>query len=359
MSNFGTAVQWARARPVALVGVLLIAALPALVWALPERGDRRLSQVRTWTYQLQNLGPSLAGLRASPSDMLVIDHAVGTDSGMKPLSREQVGQLKQRPDGGRRLVIAYLSIGEAEEYRSYWRESWVDTPPDWLLSENCRWPKNHLVAFWHRGWREIVFDGAQSYLARIQAAGFDGVYLDRVDVYSDIAQRFPDARESMIAFVADLAAAARARNPGFLVIAQNAEELLDSPRYRRTIDAVAKEDLLYGLAGTGSRNHSATVGASKMLLDRLKAEGKPVFAVEYLTEPAKIDSAASELAGFGYRPVFPTRALDGANPMAKAESGASEQQKSSEPSGDNYGTPEYARRNCDGVWPKSTRHTQQ
>lgn len=358
MSNFGTAVQWARARPVALVGVLLIAALPALVWALPERNDRRLSQVRTWIYQLQNLGPSLAGLGASPSDMLVIDHAVSTDSGMKPLSREQIGQLKQRPDGGRRLVIAYLSIGEAEEYRSYWRKGWAEAPPEWLLSENCRWPKNHLVAFWHEGWREIMFEGAQSYLARIQNAGFDGIYLDRVDVYSDIAQRFPQARDSMISFVADLAAAARARSPGFLIIAQNAEELLDSARYRRTIDAVAKEDLLYGLAGTGSRNDSASVGASKTLLDRLKAEGKPIFAVEYLTEPAKIDSAASELAGFGYRPVFPTRALDGANPMEKSESRASEQ-GSSESSEETYGTPEYARRNCDGVWPKSTRHTQQ
>ena len=30
--------------------------------------------------------------------------------------------LKTKKNGGQRLVIAYMSIGEAEDYRFYWQE---------------------------------------------------------------------------------------------------------------------------------------------------------------------------------------------------------------------------------------------
>ena len=60
-------------------------------------------------------------LAANTADMLVIDHA--KSSGKVPLTREDVARLKVRPDGTKRLVIAYMSIGEAEEFRFYWDPS--------------------------------------------------------------------------------------------------------------------------------------------------------------------------------------------------------------------------------------------
>ena len=78
------------------------------------------------------------------------------------------------------------------------------------------------------------------------SAGFDGIYLDRVDVYQEFEQENPAAGEQMIAFVKAIAAHARSRKPGFLVVPQNAEELLDEADYRAVIDGIAKEDLLFG-----------------------------------------------------------------------------------------------------------------
>ncbi len=50
----------------------------------------------------------------------------------------------------------------------------------------------------------------------------------------------------MVEFVKTLAAYASVRHPGFLIVPQNAEELLKHKDYLNTIDAIAKEDLLYG-----------------------------------------------------------------------------------------------------------------
>ena len=95
----------------------------------------------------------------------------------------------------------------------------------------------------------------QSFLKRIIDAGFDGVYLDRVDVFWEQSKERPTAREDMIQ-LRHRAGGDRARKlkPGFIVIAQNAEDLLDEQRYRDVIDGLGKEDLLYGQHGTNARN---------------------------------------------------------------------------------------------------------
>lgn len=338
-------------RPLALlVGAVTTAAV--VLWLVMPAADTRkarLGLVDSWTYQLQNLAQSRAAIAKSDSDMLVIDYAIDRGDGLKPLGRKFVEHLKRKPDGDKRLVIAYFSVGEAEEYRPYWQAAWQEAPPDWIIAENCRWPKNHLVRFWDEGWRDIIFSGADSYLKAIQDAGFDGVYLDRVDVYADIADRHPGARAHMVAFVKDLAQRARQRDPGFLIIVQNAEELLADEAYRATIDAVAKEDLLYGVNGTGKRNPDAMVKGSVEMLDLLRAEDKPIFAVEYLQSADAIASAGKELRAKGYIGVFPTRALDGAAPVASREAAVGDGAAVT-PSEAETGTPEYAQAKCDGVW---------
>ena len=80
-------------------------------------------------------------------------------------------------------MIAYLSIGEAEDYRYYWQPEWKENPPAWLLDENPNWPGNHKVYYWDPEWQAIIYGNHSSYLAKILAAGFDGVYLDLIDAY--------------------------------------------------------------------------------------------------------------------------------------------------------------------------------
>ena len=42
-------------------------------------------------------------------------------------------------------MFAYLSLGEAEDYRFYWQPSWNSRKPAWLHGENPGWRGNYLV----------------------------------------------------------------------------------------------------------------------------------------------------------------------------------------------------------------------
>jgi cysteinyl-tRNA synthetase len=253
-------------------------------------------QVKSWHYQLQNIDPS--AIARSSADMVVIDYS--GESG--PFSRAQVEQMRRKPDGSRRVVLAYMSIGEAESYRWYWARR----ARAWLGPENPQWPGNYGVRFWHPNWQAIIFE----YTDKILAAGFDGVYLDKVDEYVDMAKENPQARALMIAFVKKLAEHARARKPGFLVVPQNAEELLTEASYRAVIDGLGKEDLLYGETKDKQPNQPDQIEANVAFLKRLTADRKPVFAVEYLDDPREIEAAKTRLLGYGFVPYFADRALD-------------------------------------------------
>ena len=122
----------------------------------------------------------ISALAATEYDILVIDAFFDTDDMLGPQDTER---LKWKASGGSRLVIAYLSIGEAEDYRYYWKEEYDENPPEWMLGENPRWEGNYPVKYWDENWRDIIATGDGSYLSRILKAGFDGVYLDIVDAY--------------------------------------------------------------------------------------------------------------------------------------------------------------------------------
>ena len=99
--------------------------------------------------------------------------------------------LKTKKKGSSRLVIAYMSIGEAETYRYYWHKSWDNNgdgradpgAPDWLTEENPDWEGNYKVHYWDPGWQSIIFGNDNSYLKSIIDRGFDGVYLDIIDAF--------------------------------------------------------------------------------------------------------------------------------------------------------------------------------
>lgn len=96
---------------------------------------------------------------------------------------DEVTQLKSKQNGGKRLVISYMSIGEAEDYRYYWDESWTVGSPSWIENENPDWEGNYKVTYWDAEWQSIIFGNNDSYLKKILDAGFDGVYLDIIDAF--------------------------------------------------------------------------------------------------------------------------------------------------------------------------------
>lgn len=100
-----------------------------------------------------------------------------------PLTAEDIASLKYKSNGGSRLVIAYMSIGEAESYRYYWDDSWLAGLPGWLVDENPEWESNYKVRYWDEEWQALIYGDDDAYLDMILNAGFDGVYLDIIDAF--------------------------------------------------------------------------------------------------------------------------------------------------------------------------------
>ena len=95
----------------------------------------------------------------------------------------EIQQLGMKLNGGSRLVVCYMSIGEAEDYRYYWQSGWSVGNPEWLESENPDWAGNYKVRYWYKEWQDIIFGNDDSYLKLIIDAGYDGVYLDLIDAF--------------------------------------------------------------------------------------------------------------------------------------------------------------------------------
>ena len=106
------------------------------------------------------------------------------------------------------------------------------------------------MAYWYDEWRDIWL-GTDGYLQAIIDVGFDGVYLDWVEAFSDenvldIAEADGvDARQEMIWWVGDIAEFGRSRDSNFVMIGQNAAELAEHDDYLEAIDAIAREQVWF------------------------------------------------------------------------------------------------------------------
>ncbi|NQV37239.1 MAG: endo alpha-1,4 polygalactosaminidase [Candidatus Marinimicrobia bacterium] len=112
-------------------------------------------------------------------DLVIMDYFFDEDT----FTVEEVQNLHEKSNGGERLVLAYLSIGEAENYRYYWDDSWTGNKPIWLLEENPNWNGNYKVKYWDSDWQSIIYGDSEGYLDKIIRGGYDGVYLDIIDAY--------------------------------------------------------------------------------------------------------------------------------------------------------------------------------
>ena len=157
------------------------------------------------------------------------------------------------------------------------------------------------MRFWHADWQKIIFE----YTDKIVAAGFDGVYLDKVDEFEDKGHK-----DDMVEFVARISAQAKAQRADFMVVSQNGDALIPNAKFRRAIDAFAREDLFYGENADGERNSAGSIRESIRRLKMLTAEGKPVFVVEYPRNEEQAKTARREISENNFIGLMARRALD-------------------------------------------------
>lgn len=255
---------------------------------------------KSMAYVLQ--ADQLAGQRAQAvqllagcgRDLVVVDPAYTTGTDGQWTTRE-IEAIRAGKSG--RKVVAYMSIGEAEDYRAYWRPSWDADKngkpdvgaPKFLDVVNPDWPGNYKVRYWQAEWQKIILP----YVDQVVAQGFDGIYLDIVDAFEFYEfdpgskkwldhRKNPETgntyRQDMIAWVKSIARHARQVRPGFLVIPQNGAQLLEQEDYRNIISAIGVEDLLVaGKKLTSVKKMQYIAG----FLQHLKPSGKPVLVIEY------------------------------------------------------------------------------
>jgi cysteinyl-tRNA synthetase len=229
-------------------------------------------------YQIN--GPNIDNIiRNYRPKFLIIDYSKdGSDE--KKFTHYEINKLKNLNI----IPLAYLSIGEAEDYRYYWDKNWNENPPEWLYNENSKWPGNYKVKYWYDEWKNIIFD----YLDKIIDQGFMGVYIDLVDSYKFWAENGYDIESTaseMIKFVIEIAEYARKKNPVFLIVPQNAEDILKfdyNDNYLNTISGIGVESLFY--KKTNKRSEKYVKNRLKYIL-KVKNSGKFVLVTDYIYDP--------------------------------------------------------------------------
>lgn len=320
----------------ALLGVLPPAAhaQSSSTLACGASGNSPLANVSTWMYQLAGLDTpeKIAALASQPYDMVVIDPNNTLKGSESFDTTGMVSSLHQRPTGTRK-VIAYIDIGQAESYRSYWGSSWQaptsTSPgsPDFLLTiDPDGWSGNYPVAFWDPRWQSIWL-GSNGLVAQIAREGFDGVYLDWIQAYTEpkvvaAAQAAGvDPVQAMVDFMAQIRAAGKAVNPNFVVIQQNAASLMADAgvsQVQGLVDGIAQEDTWFG--GQAGADWSSPNGGdiaadpadTQSIVNALNqycAANEPVFTIDYALIDGNVRSVYAASRTLGFRPLVSRVAL--------------------------------------------------
>jgi cysteinyl-tRNA synthetase len=312
----------------------------------------RLSGVDQWLYLIDvNVEPETVNrIAASDYDMIVLDFIPSEVNNTDYPMAEVVAQLHDAPQP--KLVIAYIDIGQAEDYRTYWQSDWGIGNPEWIAgADPDGWEGNFPVALWHDGWRDIWL-GDDGYLQGIIDSGFDGVYLDWVEAYSDdnvvaLAERDDvDPKEEIVRWVGDIAEFTRGKRSDFIVIGQNAAELAERDDYLDIIDAIAQEQVWFDggadndpqgdcplpetdddvdtdeyLDSLSEPCHRYAenepdsplhVSSQEYLsyLTPVQSKGEIIFTIDYALEPSNVAWVYKTSRGLGFVPFVSNRALD-------------------------------------------------
>jgi cysteinyl-tRNA synthetase len=247
-----------------------------------ENEIRRLfSNIKYWAYQLQGMeeGDAVSQLMNSRYDLLVLE-PLCTDWSYEEAKRfdtaGMVAKIKaSKANNGidRKLVMAYVNIAEAEDWRWYWIENnwpaWEQGKPrpaglpNWILKQDPDgWSGNFPVAYWDADWQDIVIFGEntgdnpdrhfKSAIDEIIQDGFDGVFMDWVAAFEDdtviAAAKIAgvDPEEEMIKLIQRIREYAEERKPGFIVIQQNGSALLEGRSHLLSyIDGISQEVIWY------------------------------------------------------------------------------------------------------------------
>ena len=220
-----------------------------------------LAQVSSWS-RLADLEAS-EGALGSQAQLLLVD-ASAVAARKLSAAQKSIETLQAGPDGGRRLIMAALTV-QSQEFG-----------PGRLDEER------------------LIDD--------VLTRGIDGVFLECGAALARARRSGRASEEQLILGITELVNRSRLVNPGFLFVLENAAELTVDPRVQRAIDGAAKSDLLFGQDGVGVANNHTDIVAALHDLNRVKKSGRPVFVTEHIApeEVAVRTGAHQTLSALGF-----------------------------------------------------------
>lgn len=171
----------------------------------------------------------------------------------------------------RAKLIGYMSVGEIERYRRYYRKL-----KKFAIGENPMW--DSLVAdVRQKEYREFLIEVVAKEIAN---RGFEGFLLDTLDSYRLVAKKseykeFQEALEELIL-------ALKRRYPDKMIVLNRGFELLE--RVHWAVDGIVVESLFYGLNERRSYVEVAKEERKKLieLASSAKAYNLPVIVIDYV-----------------------------------------------------------------------------
>lgn len=174
------------------------------------------------------------------------------------------------------IAIAYLSIGEAADYRDYWEE--IKTC-SWILSPNPNWPGDYYVDVRSPRWQEIILEKE---IPKIIKEGFQGVFLDTLDTASYLESIDENKYRGSIAAMVELIHKIRERYPQIYILSNNGLEFID--KVISDVDALVVESVFSAAQKTESLYKLD-------ILQRIKKQYKKlVFIIDYVDKNTVFDA---------------------------------------------------------------------
>lgn len=250
-------------------------------------------------------------------DLVILDADNFEEDNMR-YSPKSLANLK-RSKGGSKLLLAYICIGEAENFRTYWKSAWDRNndgkpekgAPKWLGPNIYpEWEGSYVVKYWHPDWQKLVLKRIDG----IIAAGFDGIYLDRIDSYEywmpggGSKANYKAAEQQMINFVKLIARHARKKGGAdFGVFPQGGFGLAGHADYVAVTTGIGNEDNWFNDNRRNGKGETAEILDS---LDAFKKAGKLVLVTDYVTKTPLIKDFYTNARSKGYVPYATVRPLN-------------------------------------------------
>ena len=198
------------------------------------------------------------------------------------------------------ILMAYVSLGEAEDYRSYWTNL---KDYSWILGENENWKGNFYADVRDPAWHAIIL---RDVLPKIVREGFRGIFMDTLDTAEYLESKDPEKFAGSRRAMSDLVLEIRAVFPELLLISNNGFAIL--PEIAPILNGMLVEDItmMPDFEKGGYRKVLPEERDPKVAVLRplAKKYHLPVFSIDYAREGDRFtrEICQEESRKLGFRP---------------------------------------------------------